>query len=129
MAIDDGPVETMPHMSPSCSSVVRIFLNSSRSAAGVAEVEVQIVDDEQQDAAGGVGGRPRRRQDDALLRRRRRRRRDVEDAAAVDQRERDERLRHAVLEDLELVLLEVGDEQPLVVAGDHVGRHQVDAGA
>ena len=37
-------------------------------------------------------------------------------------------LRHAVLEDLELVLLQVGDELPLVVAGDHVGRDEIDAG-
>ena len=54
MAIDDGPVETMPHMSPSCSSVGPDLLEQLAQPAGVAEVEVQIVDDEQQDAAGGV---------------------------------------------------------------------------
>ena len=65
MAIDDGPVETMPNMSPSCISSFEIFLNRSRSAAGVAEVEVQIVDDEQQDARA-VQENP----DDAAARRR-----------------------------------------------------------
>ena len=29
-AIDEGPLETMPNMSPSCSSVLLIFLNRSR---------------------------------------------------------------------------------------------------
>ena len=67
---------------------LRDLLEELADAAGVAEVQVQVVDEEEEDAAGGVVGRPRRRQDDALLRRRRRRRRDVEDAAAVHEHER-----------------------------------------
>jgi len=31
IAIDDGPLDTMPNMSPSCTSVFEIFLKSSRS--------------------------------------------------------------------------------------------------
>ena len=102
------------------------LLEQLADAPGVAEVEMQIVDEEQQDAAGGVVHRPRRRQDDALLRRRRRRRGDVEDAAAVHQRERHDLLLDAVLEDLEVVLLQIGDELPGVVARDDVGRHEID---
>ena len=50
MAIDEA-VETMPNMSPSWTSSSEIFLNNSRTP-GVAEVEVQVVDeDEEEDAA------------------------------------------------------------------------------
>ena len=59
-------------------------------------------------AASLVG--PAARQDDAFLHRRRRRRQHVVDAAAVGQHERDDLLLDAVLVDLELVRLEVGDE-------------------
>ncbi len=31
MAIDDGPLDTMPNRSPSCSRFLQIFLNSSRT--------------------------------------------------------------------------------------------------
>ena len=103
------------------------LLEQLADAAGVAEVEMQIVDEEQHDAPGRVVRRTRRRQDDAFLRRRRRRRRDVEDASAVDQREGHEFLLHAVFEDLELFLLEVGDEQAAVIPGDDVHGDDVDA--
>ena len=94
--------------------LLRDLLEQIADAAGVAEVEVQVVDEDQEDAAGGVVGRPRRRQDDAFLRRRRRRRGDVVDAAAVRQRERDDVLLDAVFVDFELVFLQVGDELPVL---------------
>ena len=76
---------------------------------------------------GRVGRRARRRQQDAFRNRRGRRRRDVVAAAAVGQRERDEFLRNAVFEDLEIVFLQVCDELPGVVANDDVGGDQFDA--
>ena len=57
--------------------LLRDLLEQLADAAGVAEVQVQVVDEDQEDAAGGVVGRPRRRQEDAFLHRRRRRRRDA----------------------------------------------------
>ena len=60
---------------------------------------------------------------------RRRRRLDVQHAAAVRQHERHDVLLDAVLVDLEVLLLQVGDELPAAVADDHVGRDQVDAAA
>ena len=129
MASDEGPVETMPNMSPSCTSVSRDPLEQIANPAGVAEVEVQVVDDDQEDAAGGVVARARRRQDDAFLCRRRRRRQQVVDAAAVDQRQRRDVLLDAVLENLEVVLRQVGDELILAVADDRVHRDEVDGDA
>ena len=102
------------------------LLEQLADATGVAEVEVEIVHHEQEDAPRSVGDRARRRQDDALLRSRRRRRRDVEHASAMHEREGDDLLLHAVLEDFEVVLLEIGDEHALVVAGDDVGGDEVD---
>ena len=124
MAIDDGPVETMPNMSPSWISSFADLLEQLADAAGVAEVEVQVVDEDQEDAAGGRWSGARR-QDDAFL----------QAAAAAPRRCRRGRrgsartrrlLLDAVLEDLEVVLLQVGDELAAVVADDDVGGDQVD---
>ena len=68
-------------------------------------------------------------QDDALLGRRRRRRQQVVHAAAVHQRERRDVLRHAVFEDLEVVLRQVRHELVLAVADDGVHGDQVDVDA
>ena len=103
------------------------LLEQIADATGVAEVQVQVVDEDQEDAAGGVVGRPRRRQEDAFLHGRRRRRGDVVAAPAVGQRERDELLLNAVLEDLEVFFLQVGDELAVVVADDDVRRDEFDA--
>ena len=114
-------------MSPSWTSSSEIFLNRLADAPGVAEVEVQVVDEDEEDAAGRVRGRPRRREQDAFRNRRGRRRRDVVAAAAVGQRERDDLLRNAVFQNLEIVFLQVGDELTAVVADDDVGRDEFDA--
>ena len=66
------------------------------------------------------------RQDDALLRRRRGWRLQVDHPAAVHQRHRRQVLFDAVLVDLDLVLRQVGYELVAAVAGDDVGRHQID---
>ena len=87
---------------------------------------MQVVDEDDEDPPGGVVGRARRRQDDARLRLRRRRQRLVVDAAAVGQHERHDFLLDAVFVDLELVLLQIGDELAAVVADDDVGRDDVD---
>ena len=42
------------------------------------------------------------------------------------QGKRHERLRHAVLEDLEVAVLQVGDELSFVVANDDIGGHEID---
>ena len=46
---------------------LRDALEQIADAAGVAEVEVQVVDDDQEDAAGGVVARARDREDQAFL--------------------------------------------------------------
>ena len=51
------------------NQILRDLLEQLADAPGVAEVEVQVVDEDQEDAARRVGGRPRRRQDDAFLHR------------------------------------------------------------
>ena len=102
------------------------LLEQVADARRVLEVEVQVVDEQDEDAPGGVVGRPGRRQDDALGRRGRRRQREVRHAAAVHEHQRRELLRHAVLEDLEVVFREVGHELAPRVPGDHVVGHQVD---
>ena len=112
---------------PFVHQLVGDFLEEIADAAGVAEVEVQVVDENQEDAARRVRRRARRRQQNAFGHRRRRRRRDVVAAAAVGQRERDELLGDAVLQHLEIVFLQVGDELAAVVADDHVGGDQFDA--
>ena len=91
---------------------------------------MQVVDEQQEHAAGRVVGRTVARQDDAFLHRRRRRRLHVVDAPAVGQHERRDLLLDAVLVDLELVRLEVGDELiALLIADDDVGRDEIDADA
>ena len=129
MASDDGPVETMPNMSPSCTRVRAMRLNRSRMRPVLRKSRCRSSTMMQEDAAGGVVARARRRQDDALLRRRRRRRLQVEDAAAVDQRHRRHVLLDAVLVDLDLVLREIGDELIPAVANDDVGGHEIDGDA
>ena len=52
IAIDDGPLDTMPNMSPSWTSSFEIFLNSSRTRPVLLELQMQIVDEEQEDPAG-----------------------------------------------------------------------------
>ncbi len=91
---------------------------------------MEIVDEDQEHAPGGVVRRAVGRQDDAFLHRRRRRRQHVVDAPAVRQHERDDLLLDAVLVDLELFGLQVGDElvAPLI-ADDHVGGDEIDADA
>ena len=104
-------------------------LEQVADAAGVAEVEMQIVDDDEEDAAGGVVARPRRGQDDAFLRRRWRGRLQVEHPPAMDQRHRRHLLLDAVLVDLDFVLAEVGHELIAGIAHDDVGRDQIDGDA
>ena len=106
--------------------LLRDLLEQLANASRVVELQMQIVDEEQEDAPGDVVARPRRRQDDPLGRRRRRRREHVGDAAAGDDRHRRDVLLHAVFEDLELFLLQIGDEVALVVANDDVVRDEID---
>ena len=87
---------------------------------------MEIVDEEQEDAARYVGARTARRQHDPFGRRRRRRRQHVGDAAAGDHRHRRDVLLHAVFEDLEFFLLQIGDEVALLVADDDVVRDEID---
>ena len=98
--IDDGPVETMPNMSPSWTRSFEIFLNSSRMRPVLRKSRCRSSTKIRKMRPGGVVRRPRRRQDDALLHRRRRRRREVGDASAVHEDERDDVLLDAVFEDL-----------------------------
>ena len=51
------------------NQLLRDLLEQLADAAGIAEVQMEIVDEDQEDAARRVGRRTRRRQDDALLRR------------------------------------------------------------
>ena len=111
---------------PFVNELVRDLLEEVLDPAGVPEIEVQVVDEDQPDAAGRVARRFARREDDAFHRGRRRRRRFVVDAAAVRQQERDDLLLDPVLEDVEVVLLQVRDELPFVVADDDVARDDVE---
>ena len=81
--------------------LARDALQEISDAGGVAEIQVQIVDEDEEDAAGLAGGGPGRRHRQTFNRLPRRGV-DVVGAAAVRQGERHERLRHAVLEDLEV---------------------------
>ncbi len=93
-------------------------------ARRVGGVEVKIVDEDEEDAPRDVARRTDWRQDDALGRLCRRGCADVDPAAAMDERERDDRLRDAVLEDAELTGLQVRHEQTLRIPHDHVRRDQ-----
>ncbi len=108
------------------NQLARDALQEISDPGRVAEIQVQIVDEDEEDAAGLAGGGPRRRHRQTLDRLPRRGG-DVVGAAAVRQGKRHERLRHAVLDDLEVPVLEVGDELSLVVANDDVGGHEIDA--
>ena len=108
------------------NQVARDPLEEIANPPGIAEVEVQVVDDDEEDATGRVVPRPGRGQDDALLGRRRRRRQQVVHAAAVHQRERRDVLRHAIFQHLEVVLRQVGHELILAVADDRVHGDQID---
>ena len=103
----------------------RDALEQIADAAGVAEIQVQVVDDDQEDAAGRVVPGPRGGQDDAFLRGWRGRRLQVEHAPAVHQGHRRHGLLDAVFVDLEVVLREIGDEDVLGVAHDYVGRDEI----
>jgi hypothetical protein len=111
------------------NQLFRDLLEEIADAAGVPEIEMEVIDEDDEDPPRRVVGRTRRRKDDSLLRGRGRRRRDVVAAAAVRQRERDHLLLDAILQQLELVFLQIGDELPAVVTHDHVGGDQLDAGA
>ena len=105
------------------------LLEQLTDAPGVPEIHVQVVDEDQEDAPRRVVGRARRRQQDPFLHRRRVRGHVVDHAAAVREHEGDQLLLDAVLEDLEVLLAQVGDELPLGVADDHRVGDQVDAAA
>src|SRR4051795_10648616 len=115
-AIDDGPLETMPNMSPSCTSSFAIFLNSSRTRPVLWNCRWRSSTKNRKmrpdtplrgrgggrgAPPGGGGGRARRRQDDPLGRGRRRRREEVVHLPAGDHGHRRDVLLHAVLVDLE----------------------------
>src|SRR5688500_13004995 len=87
---------------------------------------MEVVDDDDEDAAGGVVARAARRQDETIAPGRRRRQHVVL-TPAVDHRQRDDVLLDAVLVDLELTGLEIGDELAAPVADDGIGPHQLDA--
>ena len=67
----------------------------------VGKIQVEVVDDDDEDAARGVSARPAGRKDQAVTRRHRRTEHVVL-APAVDHRQRDDLLLHAVLVHLEL---------------------------
>ena len=126
IAIDEGPLETMPNMSPSCTSSFEIFLNSSRTRPVLWNCRCRSstknrkmrpdtsflgrLGGRMMPSGGGGGGgastfvtRP-------------------PVTTVID----DDVLLDAVLVDLELVLLQVGDEIPLLVADDDVVRDEID---
>jgi hypothetical protein len=105
---------------------LRDLLEQIADAPGVAEIEVQVVDDDQEDAAGRIVARARDRKDQPFLLHRRWRRCEIVDAAAVHQRQRGNVLLHAVFVNLEVVLREVGDKLVLAVTRDDIGRDVVD---
>ena len=107
----------------------RHALEQIADAAGVAEVQVQVVDDDQEDAAGRVIPWARRRQDDPFLSRGRRRRLQIVNASAMDECEGGDVLLDTVFEDLEVVLGEIGHELVTTVADDRVHRDEVHARA
>jgi len=91
-------------------------------------LEVQVVheDDEHAPRLGRVRRAAGGRKDDAFGGLRRRRREQVERSPAVDHHERLDALLHAILQDREVVLREVGHEAAILVARDGVGRDQRD---
>src|SRR5207249_4199773 len=105
----------------------RDLLEEILDLARVLEIEVQVVDENQPDPPRRVVGRLAGRKDDALHRRRRRGRGLVVDAPAMSEQKRDHLLLHAVFEDLEVSLFQIGDELSLVVADDHVRGDDVEA--
>ena len=107
----------------------RDFLEQVADAAGIAEVEMQVIDDDQEDAAGGVVLGARGWQDNALLSRRRRWGRQVMHAAAVHQREAGKLLLDAVLVNFKIALGQVGHELVLAVAHDCIRRDVVNGHA
>src|SRR5262245_16654507 len=90
-------------------------------------IEMEVVDDDHEDAAGSVAARTIRRENEAVAGWRWRRQH-VDLPPAMDHRQRDDVLLDAVLEDLELAGLEVGDELSAGVADDDIGADQIDAG-
>ena len=125
--IDDGPLDTMPNMSPSWSSSFEIFLNSSRTRPVLwncrcrsstkktkMRPETSLVrgraGGRMSPSGGGGGGGSQH----------------VGHAAAVTDRHRRDVLLHAVLVDLEFFILQIGDEIAFVVADDDVGRDEID---
>ena len=102
------------------------LLDELPHAAGSLELQVQIVEEHQEDAARRVVHAAHRRKDDAFRRRERRRFEHVGDAPAADDGQRREFLLHAVLEDLEIVLRQIGDEPAVLVLDDHVHRDGID---
>ena len=128
-AIDDGPLETMPNMSPSCTSSFEIRLNRSRTRPVLWNCRCKSSTKKRKmRPETSVFGRDER-QNDSLWRRWRRRRQDVRHAPASDHCHRREFLLHAVFIDFEFILLEVRDEVALVVAHDDVVRDQIDLDA
>src|SRR4029079_18385739 len=90
------------------------------------KIHVQVVDKQEEHTARRIVGRTRDRQNDSFLNWRRRRRERVVGAAAVDQHHRRQLLLDAILEDVEVARLQIGDE--LIVfrsADDDVGRDEL----
>ena len=129
MASDEGPVDTMPNMSPSWTRVFEIRLNRSRmrpvlrksrcrsstmirKMRPAASLRGREGGRMMPSCVGGGGGAEQ-----------------VVHAAAVHQRERLDVLLDAVLEDLEIVLRQVGDELVVVVPDDGVHVDEVDGDA
>ena len=126
MAIDVGPGRHHAEHIAVVHQILLELLKQLSDASGIAEVEVQVVDEEQEDAASGVVGRPHRRQDDPLLRRRRRRQELIEYPTAVNQDQRGDFLSDAVFHDLEVVLVHGRHELTILVTHDDIRRHQID---
>ena len=113
IAIDEGPVETMPNMSPSWISVFEMRLKRSRMRPVLRKSRCRSSTNSRKMRPAASLRRSRRRQDDALLRRRRGRGQQVHHAPAVHERERGHVLRDAVFEDLDVLPCEVGTNCPL----------------
>ena len=116
-----------PEHVPLVNELARDLLEEILDLARVLEIQVQVVDENQPDPSRRVVGRLAGRKDDALHRRRRRGRGFVVDPATMGEQKRDHVLLDAVFEDLEVSLLQIGDELPLVVADDHVRGDDVEA--
>ena len=92
----------------------------------VAEVEVEIVDDENDDAACGIVHRTRHRQDDAFANGRHGCGLRLINATAVHEGERRDLLFDTVLEDVEIILAEVGLKLTPSIPDDDVGTDEID---